>query len=117
MHAIFPLYNKTEGVTIDIARRQTKVLVIGCGNSLLSEQMYDNGYRNITNNDISPICINRMKQRNEKKRPEMKWDVMDVRKMTYQNGQFDVIIDKSTIDAILCMESPNVNAAIVMSEC
>ena len=43
-----------------------------------------------------------MKGRNEEKRPIMKWDVMDCREMTYKNEFFDLIIDKSTIDALLC---------------
>jgi len=47
----------------------------------------------------------------------MKWHVMDVRDMTYQDGEFDLIIDKSTIDAILCMDEGDLNAAIVLSEC
>ena len=34
----------------------------------------------------------------------MKWDIMDVREMTYEDGLFDLIIDKSTLDAILCDE-------------
>lgn len=44
-----------------------------------------------------------MKERNEA-REEMKWDVMDVREMTYETGFFDIAIDKSTIDALLCGE-------------
>ena len=47
----------------------------------------------------------------------MKWDVMDVRKMSYEDKSFDIIIDKSTIDAILCTQSPSLNAAMVLSEC
>jgi len=27
----------------------------------MSAEMYDEGYQNITNNDISPICIEEMK--------------------------------------------------------
>jgi 2-polyprenyl-3-methyl-5-hydroxy-6-metoxy-1,4-benzoquinol methylase len=36
--------------------------MIGCGNSLLSEQMFDAGYTNITNIDISPIVISQMEK-------------------------------------------------------
>jgi 2-polyprenyl-3-methyl-5-hydroxy-6-metoxy-1,4-benzoquinol methylase len=31
--------------------------MIGCGNSKLSQQMYDEGYKNIINIDISPTVI------------------------------------------------------------
>jgi len=43
-----------------------------------------------------------MAERNKKLRPNMKWDVMDVRDLKYDDGAFDLIVDKSTIDALLC---------------
>ena len=60
---------------------------LGCGNSVICEQMYDEGYVSITNNDISEVCIEKMALRNSKERPLMKWDVMDIRDMkAYKNG-------------------------------
>jgi 2-polyprenyl-3-methyl-5-hydroxy-6-metoxy-1,4-benzoquinol methylase len=53
--------------------------MVGCGNSKLSDQMYQNGYKNIVNIDISPTVINQMKE----KFPYMTWEVMDATKMTY----------------------------------
>lgn len=47
----------------------------------------------------------------------MKWEVMDVRNMRYPNDFFDLIIDKSTIDALLCGESSFMNTALMMKEC
>ena len=38
-------------------KSKLKILNIGCGNSKLSEWMYDDGYLNITNIDISQTCI------------------------------------------------------------
>jgi len=37
--------------------KEDKILNIGCGKSLLSEQMYDNGYENIVNIDFSDKVI------------------------------------------------------------
>lgn len=34
-----------------------EILNLGCGNSIICEDMYDEGYENIWNMDISPICI------------------------------------------------------------
>ena len=79
--------------------------------------MYDEGYKHITNNDISPICIKSMKRRNDKVRPMMKWDVMDIREMSYRDESFDLIIDKSTIDALLCGSQAHLNVALMMKEC
>ena len=47
----------------------------------------------------------------------MKWDVMDAREMTYEDKTFDLIIDKSTVDAILCGDQPYLNTARMLKEC
>ena len=41
-----------------------------------------------------------MSARNKKKRPEMSFVKMDVLQMTYEDGSFDCIIDKGTLDTI-----------------
>ena len=51
------------------------------------------------------------------KRPELKWEVMDVLNMRFASNSFDLIIDKSTIDALLCGESSFMNTALMMREC
>jgi EEF1A lysine methyltransferase 4 len=43
-----------------------------------------------------------MIKRNEKLRPEMLWEVMDVRDLKYKDEMFDLILDKSTLDAMTC---------------
>ena len=58
-----------------------------------------------------------MRQRNQETRPSLKWDVMDVREMTYDSNIFDLIIDKSTIDALLCGENAFINVAMMLKEC
>jgi DNA polymerase III delta prime subunit len=56
------------------------IVMLGCGNALLSEQMYDAGYRNIFNVDYSEIVIQNMQKRCAD-RPEMTcthlFDVID----------------------------------------
>jgi len=39
------------------SKNDIKILNLGCGNSELSEEMYDDGYLNIVNIDISPVVI------------------------------------------------------------
>ncbi len=41
-------------------------------------------------------------------------EVMDVRQLNYADGAFDMIIDKSTIDALLCGDSAFMNVAIML---
>jgi ubiquinone/menaquinone biosynthesis C-methylase UbiE len=43
-------------------------------------------------------------------------EVMDVRNLTYEDNFFDLIIDKSTIDALLCGEKSFVNVAKMLME-
>lgn len=41
---------------------------------------------------------------------------MDVRDLKYQDNFFDLIIDKSTIDALLCGDQSFINVAIMTKE-
>ena len=77
-----------------------KILVVGCGNSKLSEDLYDAGIRNISNIDISEVVIKQMAPRNKEKRPHMSFTVMDVLRMDYSAAQFDCVLDKGTLDAL-----------------
>ena len=47
----------------------------------------------------------------------MKWDVMDVRELKYKDCFFDLIVDKSTIDALLCGDQAYLNVAVMLREC
>ena len=56
-----------------------------------------------------------MTERN-RHREGMIYEVMDVRDITYPDGYFDVAIDKSTIDALLCGDDAYLNVAKMMKE-
>jgi len=84
-----------------IPDRSSRVLILGCGNSRLSEQMYDDGYQNIVNVDYSSVVIEQMKARHQDQRPSMKWLEMDVRALQFDDATFEVIIDKGTMDAMM----------------
>lgn len=75
--------------------------MLGCGNSKLSEDMWEDGYRNIVNTDYSGVLVEKMKQRHGQVRPEMEWHEMDVRDLKFGDGTFDVAIDKGTMDAMM----------------
>ncbi|KAL9710951.1 hypothetical protein Ac2012v2_005492 [Leucoagaricus gongylophorus] len=45
--------------------------MLGCGNSKLSEDLWEDGYKNIINTDFSGVLIEKMKQRHKQIRPEM----------------------------------------------
>lgn len=56
---------------------QDTLLMVGCGNSRLSEDLYDLSYHNIKNIDISDQVIRHMTERNESRRPDMMFTKMD----------------------------------------
>jgi len=85
-----------------------KLLVIGCGNSNLSENMYDIGIKNIINIDLSEIVIKQMLAKN-KHRKEMQFMKMDMLKMNFNDSIFDVVVDKGTLDALMSDSSEKVD--------
>lgn len=94
-----------------------RILILGCGNAEFSEDLYDDGFTNVLNIDISPVVIKQMQERNSFERPFMEWRVMDVTDMNeLANESFDLAIDKSTIDALLCGENSYIKVAQMMKE-
>lgn len=82
-------------------KHKDDILVVGCGNSTLSMNLYDAGYKNMINIDISEVVIKQMREWNRSKRPDLPYEVMDVTKMTYSDEKFSVVLDKGTLDAIM----------------
>lgn len=77
--------------------------------------MYDDGYKNNYSIDICDNVIDFMVERN-KNRNGIVFQKMDVRELEYGNETFDLIIDKSTLDALLCGDSSFVNVAKMTKE-
>ncbi|PKC14635.1 S-adenosyl-L-methionine-dependent methyltransferase [Rhizophagus irregularis] len=88
---------------VHLPNKNVSILVLGCGNSALSEDMYDDGYHNITNIDFSETVIENMRLRC-KDRTGMTWIEMDIRDLNFLDRTFDIVIDKGTMDALMCDE-------------
>jgi len=98
----FKSYSELAGVLHElIPEKSSRILMLGCGNSKLSEDMWEDGYKNIVNTDYSDIVIQQMRQRHGIVRPEMEWHEMDVRNLRFEDNSFDVAIDKGTMDAMM----------------
>ncbi|XP_015887230.2 uncharacterized protein LOC107422309 isoform X1 [Ziziphus jujuba] len=78
-----------------------QILVPGCGNSRLSEHVYDAGFKTIINIDFSKVVISDMLRRNVRQRPDMRWRVMDMTAMQFEDGTFDAVVDKGGLDALM----------------
>ncbi|KAJ4955169.1 hypothetical protein NE237_011952 [Protea cynaroides] len=85
----------------EVAAASLQILVPGCGNSRLSEHLYDAGFRSITNFDFSKVVISDMLRRNVRSRPGMRWRVMDMTSMQFMDETFDAVLDKGGLDALM----------------
>ncbi|XP_043986560.1 eEF1A lysine and N-terminal methyltransferase isoform X1 [Gambusia affinis] len=97
-------YNKLCGVLHKYIKVQDKVLVVGCGNSELSEQLYDVGYKHLTNIDISETVVAHMNQRNAERRPDLTFHQVDATQTPYEDASFQAALDKGTLDAMASEE-------------
>ncbi|MED6231467.1 eEF1A lysine and N-terminal methyltransferase [Ataeniobius toweri] len=97
-------YNKLCGILHKYIKLQDKVLVVGCGNSELSEQLYDVGYKHLTNIDISETVVAHMNQRNAERRPDLTFHQVDATQTPYEDASFQAALDKGTLDAVASEE-------------
>ncbi len=83
----------------------------------LSEDMYDDGYENITNIDISHTVVKYMEEKIKSRFPKMIYRQMDVIDMNdFNQGEFNIIIDKGTLDSILCGDNSTSNVEKMLRE-
>ncbi|XP_064372781.1 EEF1A lysine methyltransferase 4 isoform X2 [Dromaius novaehollandiae] len=94
-----------------------RILVLGCGNSALSHDLYELGYTDITSIDFSPVCIEAMRARYAHC-PGLRWAVMDISALQFPDASFDVVLEKGTLDVLTVEErdpwhvSPQATAAL-----
>ncbi|XP_073827007.1 eEF1A lysine and N-terminal methyltransferase homolog isoform X2 [Musca autumnalis] len=93
-------------------RPNDRILMVGCGNSKLSMDMYDSGFKDITNIDISAVAIKKMQEINARNRSDMKFIQMDATNMSFDNEQFSVALDKGTLDALFVDDSENTQKTV-----
>ena len=94
------------------------ILVVGCGNSKMSEGMIDDGFQNIMNIDFSKNVIDKMTEHYAEKMPQLKFQQADVRNLqgVFESGTFDAVIDKACFDAILCGDYSVANSKLFLAE-
>lgn len=92
-----------------------RVLSIGCGTSRLSEDLYAEGVKQVHGIDYSDACIRQMQDRYSEYQ-DLKFSCMDCRNMGFEEGHFDVVFDKGTLDSILCSENASDSATQTLQE-
>ncbi|PWZ53217.1 Methyltransferase-like protein 13, partial [Zea mays] len=92
-----------------------RLLLVGCGNSVFGENMIDDGYQDVVNIDISSVYI----PHNLIPCISLDWQdmKMDVKNMSdFESGSFDAVIDKGTLDSLMCGQNSQENATKMLEE-
>lgn len=67
------------------------------------------------NVDYVPSVIELMASRNAEK-PGLQWKTMDLGSLEFADASFDIVLDKGTMDSILCGENSTANANKALTE-
>ncbi|PNH09834.1 Methyltransferase-like protein 13 [Tetrabaena socialis] len=103
LHRVFPL--------------ESRLLQIGVGSSRLQEDMVKAGWQSIVNVDYSRVIIGQMAELH-KGYEQLEYSVADARSMPeIEDATFDGVLDKGTLDAVLCGEQSAAGAAAMLAEC
>eukprot|EP00879_Flechtneria_rotunda_P013061 GHRR01013641.1.p3 GENE.GHRR01013641.1~~GHRR01013641.1.p3 ORF type:complete len:117 (-),score=33.50 GHRR01013641.1:2971-3321(-) len=90
---------------------------LGVGTSRLQVDMADNGYQNIMSIDYSVVAIQRLQNLYPGYNRTLQYAVADARAMPqYANGGFYGVLDKGTLDALLCGDSEAADSAAMLKE-
>jgi SAM-dependent methyltransferase len=113
----YQTYSDLKEIITPYLEKENKILNVGCGNSTMSEEMYNDGYENITNIDFSSKAISQMEERCRVKYPKMIFKIMNVCEMKdFETGSFNNVIDKGTLDSILSTDDPIINSEKMINE-
>ena len=113
----YQVYSGIKDIISQYITKNDKILNLGCGNSRLSEELSEEGYEDITNIDFSTKVITIMEEKCKAKYPKMSFKVMDVLDMKeIQTGTFNTVIDKGTLDSVLCGDNSVSNAQKMIAE-
>ena len=89
---------------------ETQVYIAKLKEIELAEDLFKDGYENLTNIDISATVIKQMQERYKEDLPLIKCksyyfyllvQIMDVRKLEFAPKSFNVVLDKGTLDCVL----------------
>ena len=91
-----------------------EVLVIGCGNSTTSEDMFAQGYTCVTSIDFSDVVIQEMTDKTvdvtntiaDQATSWLRYEKMDFLNMEYPDGRFRLVFDKGALDALMADDTP-----------
>uniref|UniRef100_A0AC34QID2 Methyltransferase domain-containing protein n=1 Tax=Panagrolaimus sp. JU765 TaxID=591449 RepID=A0AC34QID2_9BILA len=92
-----------------ILKPSHEILNVGCGTSKLEFDLVACGYPKVHSIDIDPAVIKK-KQVLRTAFPQLRYDCASVEAIPAQDGAYDVILDKGTLDALLPMPDMDADA-------
>ena len=112
-----PLGNSLMREMINTHVPQTaQVLIVGCGSSRMTEEMYEDGYQNITSIDLSYSAVKLQQEEYKERYSNLTFKQMDVRNLQFKDGTFDAVIDKGLLDAMVCTDGSKGNTESMLKE-
>jgi SAM-dependent methyltransferase len=87
------------------------VLVVGCGNSNLSMKLEASGIYPVVSIDISKTCCRHMASQYKGC-----YVPMDATGMQFRDSVFQTVLDKGTLDAVLCSDNYNESSVLLLAE-
>eukprot|EP00968_Pinguiococcus_pyrenoidosus_P000859 scaffold48_cov311-Pinguiococcus_pyrenoidosus.AAC.54 len=81
-------------------KRDDMILIMGCGDSPLPVDMYNDGYKKIVCADVSRVVIDRQKEKHQDL--PIQWYAVNMIDCLFEDQQFNVVLDKACLDAIFC---------------
>ncbi len=125
-HEWYRDYNSLRPVITRHLPRAAPLLQVGVGTSgLQSDMALRDGYRDILSVDYSPVAIDRLRAALAAQqspataalRAALRYEVADMRSMAgYSPGAFGGVLDKGALDALLCGDTAEGDAAAALGE-
>ena len=110
-------YNGIKDTITQYIQPDNDILMLGCGNSRMSEAMFEDSYQNITNVDISQTVIDMMSAYYKEKIPSMTFAKMDAKNLSgLESDKYDAVIDKACFDSVLCGDNSGPNSEAMLNE-
>lgn len=97
-------YGALREVLLPLLQPTDRILHIGCGQSRLGAELYKDGFCNVLNMDISPAVISQMSAQ-ASATPKMHYRVMDMMALDCCSTSVETIVDKGSLDALMCTGS------------
>lgn len=103
----FDWYQRWADLEATVAKHLKKshhILIAGCGNSRMAEDMHEAGYAAITCIDISQVVVKQMADLYASTCPALRFMHMNACALEFPDETVDAVIAKATVDVMMCSE-------------